>query len=60
MVWNITPESITTRQLVNTADTWPHPEKNRKPGTRGKATPMSDWLAEGRVAFPGVDEFPEG
>ena len=59
MVWNITPESITTRQLVNTADTWPQPEENRKPGTRGKATPMSDWLSAGRVAFPGVDEFPD-
>ena len=60
MVWNITPENITTRQLVNTQDTWPQPEENRKQGTRGKATPMSEWLADGRVSFPGVDEYPEG
>ena len=59
MVWNITPESITTRQLVNTTDTWPQPQENRKPGTRGKVTPMSAWLVEGRVTFPGVDEYPD-
>ena len=59
MVWNITPESITTRQVINTPDTWPQPEENRKPGTLGKPTPMSDWLAAGKVTFPGIDEFPE-
>lgn len=59
MVWNITPEEIRVRQVINTRDTWPKPESSGNPGTRGKATPLSDWLVEGSVGFPGIDEYPD-
>lgn len=59
MVWNITKENITQRQVINTRDTWPKPEKSRKKGTRGKTTPMSKWLKDGEVKFPGIDEYPD-
>ena len=59
MVWNITQEEIRVRQLINTRDTWPKPEEDRKPGTRGKSYPMSDWIKEGELRFPGIDEYPD-
>lgn len=60
MVWNITRDEIRMRQVINTPDTWPKPEKERKQGTRAKSQyPMSNWLKEGKVKFPGIDEYPE-
>ena len=59
MVSNITKDDITVRQVINTQDTWPNPEEDRKPGTRGKSYPMSDWLKEGEVKFEGIDEYPD-
>ena len=59
MVSNITPEEIRVRQLINTRDTWPKPEEEGKPGTRAKSYPVSDWVKEGEVRFPGIDEYPK-
>lgn len=59
MVWNITKEDITVRQVINTRDTWPNPEEDRKEGTRGKSYGMSQWLKDGEVTFPGIDEYPD-
>lgn len=59
MVWNITPDNITVRQVINTRDTWPKPEEDPKEGTRGKSYGMSEWLKEGEVNFPGIDEYPD-
>lgn len=50
MVWNISAESIHQRLLVNSADTWPV-VSNSKSGTRGKITPLSDFLKEAIVTF---------
>jgi ribonuclease Z len=59
MVWNITPEEIEVRHVYNTPDTWPKRPDDQKEGTRREATPMSDWLREGEVTFPGIDEYPD-
>ncbi len=59
MVYNIKKDSIKVRQLVNTRDTWPTPQKKGDPGTRGKLTPMTDWLKATEVRFPGIDEYPD-
>jgi putative lipoprotein len=56
-VWNITPDDIQVRQVINTQDTWPKPEEDRKDGTLGKSCGMSGWLREGEVKFEGIDEY---
>jgi ribonuclease Z len=58
-VYNITKDDITVRHLVNTEDTWPLPHSSGNPGTRGQLYPMSDWLSESEVKFPGIDEYPD-
>jgi hypothetical protein len=45
--------------LVNTADTWPMPHSSGNPGTRGPIYPMTDWLTNSEVNFPGIDEYPD-
>lgn len=60
MVYNITPEGTKVRQVINTQDTWPHGEHSGKAGTIvGGGPPMSDWLRQAAVSFPGVDEYPD-
>lgn len=51
MVWNISAECIQYRLLVNSADTWPVVATSSNQGTKGKLTPLSDWLQEGIVTF---------
>ncbi len=58
MVYNITPDDIKIRQVINTQDTWPHPHSHGNTGTRGEKTPLSDWLTAAEVRFPGIDEYP--
>ncbi len=60
MVYNITPEGTKVRQVINTQDTWPQRGQSGKTGTVvGGGPPMSDWLAEAAVTFPGIDEYPD-
>ncbi len=61
MVYNITPDQIKIRQVINTPDTWPHPEQSDKTGTPdpSKSYPMSNWLLDAAVSFPGIDEYPD-
>jgi ribonuclease Z len=58
-VYNITKDDVTVRHLVNTEDTWPLPHSSGNPGTRGQLYPMSDWLTDSEVKFPGIDEYPD-
>ena len=60
MVWNVTPEAIVHRQVVYNVDTWPTEwGKGKHPSelTWEPHTPMSKWLAEARVTWPGIDEY---
>lgn len=59
MVWNITKDEIKVRNLINTKDTWPLPHSSGNPGTRGPTYPMSKWLSDSEVIFPGIDEYPD-
>ena len=60
MVYNITPDGTKVRQVINTQDTWPHGEHSGKVGTIiGDGPPMSTWLREAAVSFPGIDEYPD-
>lgn len=59
MVWNITKDDIKVRQVINTRDTWPHPESSGNPGTRGEITPLSDFVKGGEIKYPGIDEYPD-
>jgi ribonuclease Z len=60
MVWNVTPEDIATRHVVVNPDSWPTQHGGGKPPeqlTWEPHHPMSEWLAAGRLSWPGVDEF---
>lgn len=60
MVWNVTPDKITTRWVVFNPDTWPTEWDKAKPPselTWEPHTPISQWILDGRVSWPGIDEY---
>jgi hypothetical protein len=60
MVWNITPDQVRQRQIIYNPDTWPTEWEKAKPPqalTWEPHHPMSDWLADARVAWDDVDQY---
>ena len=56
MVWNVTPDTVVAREVVFSEDSWPVEEPGPDPNTlpRGKFTPMSEFMSDGAVFFPGT------
>ena len=56
MVWNVTPERVIAREIAFSENSWPVEEPGPDPDSlaRGKFTPLSDFISDGSVFFPGV------
>lgn len=56
MVWNVTKDYVTVRETVGRELVWPSPDKlDGAEIERGKRTPMSKWLEDGRLDMKDVD-----
>lgn len=56
MIWNVTPDAVTAREIAYSEDSWPveEPGPDSNMIATGKFTPLSDFLSEGSVFFPGT------
>ena len=56
MVWNVTPERVIAREIAYSENSWPVEEPGPDPNSLalGKFTPLSEFISEGAVFFPGV------
>ena len=55
MIWNVTPDAVTAREIAYSEDSWPveEPGPDSNMIATGKFTPLSDFLSEGSVFLPG-------